>query len=148
MIRSARFRDQGTRRGAATVEFAILLPLLVFLFMISVDFARLFYHYVTVSNAARNAALWLSDPLAKTESQWTGVDGYKAAALADATNLPLQASDVTKTDGMAGTTPTHTVTVTYAFKPFITKFPWSPLPDTINLTRTIQVRELSRIPAG
>jgi Flp pilus assembly protein TadG len=41
------------RRGAAIVELAILLPLLVFLFVIGTDFARSFYYSLTVANRRR-----------------------------------------------------------------------------------------------
>ena len=42
------------RRAAATAELAVLAPVLVFLMLIAVDFARIFYTAVTVSNCARN----------------------------------------------------------------------------------------------
>jgi len=37
-------------RGAAAVELAIVVGPLVLLFMIALDFCRLFYHYTTVTN--------------------------------------------------------------------------------------------------
>ena len=82
-------RIQPTRRlrqkrlGVAVVELAVLLPLLVFLFVIGIDFARLFYHLVTVSTCARNGAVWGSmEPKHSTDKA-----GIKTAALADAQNL-------------------------------------------------------------
>jgi TadE-like protein len=56
-------RQSSTRCAATTVEFALLLPLLMFLFGIGVDWARAFYYHVTITNASRNAAIWgCSDP--------------------------------------------------------------------------------------
>src|SRR5262245_57293809 len=72
------------RRAAAAVELALLLPLLALLLVISVDFARLYYHYMTITNCARNGAMWLCDPVAQSFSKYATVD---AAARADATNL-------------------------------------------------------------
>ena len=46
------------RRGLAAVELALLLPLLVFLCMATVDFARVIYALVTLQNCARNGALY------------------------------------------------------------------------------------------
>jgi hypothetical protein len=40
------------------VEFAIVLPLMLFLMAIAVDFGRLFYAYVAVQNAAKEGALY------------------------------------------------------------------------------------------
>ena len=62
------------RQGAAAVELALLLPVLTFLLVISVDFARLYYHYVTITNCARNGALWLCDPVAQSTSKYATVD--------------------------------------------------------------------------
>ena len=62
------------RRAAAAVELALMLPVLTFLLIISVDFARLYYHYVTITNCARNGALWLCDPIAQTTSKYATVE--------------------------------------------------------------------------
>jgi Flp pilus assembly protein TadG len=41
------------RRGAATVELAVLLPVIAFLFVIAVDYARVFYYSQVIENCAR-----------------------------------------------------------------------------------------------
>lgn len=46
------------KRGSAMLEFAITLPLLLGLCMAATDFGRLFYHAVTVSNAAGVGAFY------------------------------------------------------------------------------------------
>jgi Flp pilus assembly protein TadG len=46
--------------GAATVEFALILPFLMFLLVVAVDYARIFYFGVTVQNCARNGAYYAS----------------------------------------------------------------------------------------
>lgn len=56
-----RNRADHERRGAAAVELAVLLPFLVFLFVIAVDFGRIFYFSQTIENCARNKAIYGSN---------------------------------------------------------------------------------------
>src|SRR5215831_218648 len=92
-------RKRPVRKGAQVVEFSILLPFLAFMFVIAVDWARVFYYSIAVTNCARNGALYLSQQQsAKTTSSPYTDSGYvnlyvnspspvTAAALADASNL-------------------------------------------------------------
>ena len=66
------------RRGATVVELAVLLPLLVFVFVIAVDFARVFYYSLTLTNCARAGAMYASDPTTSAESPFAST---QAAAL-------------------------------------------------------------------
>ena len=52
----------GRRRGSAAAELVALAPLLLFILIVAIDFCRLFFHYTIITNAARNGALWASDP--------------------------------------------------------------------------------------
>ncbi len=88
----------GRRRGAAATELAVLLPVLVLVLIGAIDFCRLFFHYTTITNAARNGALWASDPLAPNQSPYATVQD---AALADANNLN-PAPNVTSSTGTDG----------------------------------------------
>ena len=127
-------RSEQWRRGSAAVELAVLAPLLMFLFVITVDFARIFYFSQTVENCARGGALYASDPKAPASSLYTSV---QQAALADAPNLSPQPA-VTSTTGTDATGDAYVrVTVTWTFKP-ITGFVG--LPTTVNLSRTVQMR--------
>jgi Flp pilus assembly protein TadG len=121
------------RRGAAAAELALMVPFLALILLIAVDFCRLFFAYNTITNAARNGALWASDPLANgtvspSQSPYAAVE---AAVMADANNLsPTLASEITAGTGSitqtsgndgsgpGGTTgnPTAIVTVKYQFK--------------------------------
>ena len=130
-----RIRASRRRKGVAAVELAVLLPLLMFLFVIAVDYARIFYYSVTVENCARNGALCASNaftyPMPYSIIQ---------AALADGASLspPLTASDVTVANGTdANNNPTVTVTINYTFQT-ITKYPG--LPSTVNLARSVEMR--------
>jgi len=43
-------------RGQSVVEFSLVLPVLLVLVLMAVDFGRAFYSWVTMTNAARDAA--------------------------------------------------------------------------------------------
>ena len=78
---SRRWND---RPASSAVELALVLPLLALLFLVTVDFARLYYHYTIVTNCARAGALYAADPTAAAESPYAD---YIAAARADAGDL-------------------------------------------------------------
>jgi Flp pilus assembly protein TadG len=52
------FRLPGHGRGQSLVEFALTLPLLLVLLLFALDVGRLFYVYVGVQNAVREAAAY------------------------------------------------------------------------------------------
>ena len=132
--------QKAPRRGAATVEFAFCVPLLAFLMVIAVDWARIFYYSVTVTNAARNGALYASDPIGRTMSIYSNVTD---AALAEATDLspPPSVSSANGTDGSGNAF--VTVTVSWQF-PLVTSYPGISNPTT--LTRTCQMRVAPTVP--
>jgi Flp pilus assembly protein TadG len=57
MSRSSPSASRRARRGAAAVETALLPPFLCFVLLATVEFGRVFYYSVIVSNCARNGAL-------------------------------------------------------------------------------------------
>jgi len=129
------------RRAAAAVELALLLPVLTFLLIISVDFARLYYHYVTITNCARNGALWLCDPIAQTTSKYATVD---AAARADATNLDSSKLTISSKTGVGGDgNPYVEVTATYEF-PLVTTYLGF---NAQTLSRTVRMRIAPIVPS-
>jgi len=130
----------GRRRGAAAAELAVLLPWLVFVVIVAIDFCRLFFHYSIITNAARNGALWASDPLANgTVPSQSPYATVQDAALADANNLnpALTAANVTsstETDKQGNAT--VRVTVQYQFNMMSTYLGFS----NVNLSRTVWMR--------
>ena len=129
------------RPAAACVELAVLLPLLVFLFVIGVDYARVYNPYVTVTNSARSGALYGSQ--GTTQSQDTA--GIQAAALADTGDLspPPTVTSTTLTD--IDGNPCVEVTVTWTFQT-VTNFPG--VPSSLNITRTVRMRVQPAVPIG
>jgi len=144
-------RKQRARRAAAAVEFAVLAPFLAFLFVIAVDWARVFYYSIAVRNCARNGALYLSQKQsAKTTSSPYTDSGYvnlyvnsanpvTAAALADASNL-TPTPTVTSTSGSDTYGPYVEVTVSYAFQT-VTHFSVATfvVPSSTNVTSTVRM---------
>jgi Flp pilus assembly protein TadG len=131
------------RCGAAAVELAVLLPFLCFLFVVAVDYGRIFYFAVTLQNCARNGAYYASN-YPNNSYVYNDIYGYKSlddAVMRDAGNLtpaPTYAVaygtnpngpflDSTSTAG--GYTQ---VTVTWTFQS-VTNFPG--IPGTVALSR-------------
>jgi Flp pilus assembly protein TadG len=121
------------------VELAVLLPLLIMLFVVTVDFARVYYFSVTLTNCARAGAMYAMDPITQDESPYANVT---QAALADATNLDPQPT-VTQGSGTdSAGLPYVEVTVSYPFTT-ITNFPGIP---SMTLSRTVRMRLASTVP--
>jgi Flp pilus assembly protein TadG len=124
----------GRRRGGAAAELVALAPLLFFVLIVAIDFCRLFFDYTIITNAARNGALYASDP--RYQSLYAN---FQAAALADANNLnpALTAANVTSSTGTDGQgNPTVSVTVQYQFNMISTYLGFS----NVNLSRTVTMR--------
>jgi Flp pilus assembly protein TadG len=89
MRRPPSSKHRGARRGVAAVELAILSPFLCFLFVVAVDFARIFYMAITVQNCARNGAYYASN-YPNNSYLYNDIYGYSNlndAILRDAGNL-------------------------------------------------------------
>src|SRR4051794_25861616 len=86
------------RLAVAAVELAAMLPLILFLFVVAIDYARIFYYSQVLEQCARNGALYACDSTAQGTSPYASVS---AAALADATDLSPQPT-VSSTSGTDG----------------------------------------------
>jgi TadE-like protein len=123
------------RGGAAAVELAGVLPILVFLSMASVDYARVAYVQVALQNCARNGALYefYSKAGFPVPSSWTTLS---AAATADAPS----GLTVTASATAAGSATDNTVTVTAkaTFQPIAlpSMYGLPSLPGSLTLTQT------------
>jgi Flp pilus assembly protein TadG len=120
------------RGGAAAVELAYVLPFLALIFMIAVDWSRIFYFSVIVTNCARNGALWASDPSQQALSPYADIT---AAALADAPDLNPQPT-VTQANGSDASGPYVDVTVSYTFNT-LCNFPG--IPRSTDISRTMRM---------
>ena len=114
------------QKGTAIVEFALILPLLLLLTMITTEFGRAIYQYNTIVKSVRNATRYLSlqtKNTKETEAQNLVVFG-NIAGTAPALVPGLTLSQVTPTWQEIGSAPrinTVTITVTgYTFRSMFT----------------------------
>ena len=124
-------KSRQNRRGSATVEFAVLLPVLVTIGLLCVDFGRFAHHYTAVTNAARvGAALGSVTPVTDvTYRAWSQeirqavVDELSGNAWFEEANLVMpRPQSINENDGMRRVR----VEVRY---PFETVLRWPFLPD-------------------
>ena len=140
------------RKGVQVLEFAVLLPFLAFMFVIVIDWARIFYYSITVTNCARNGAMYYAraQSATTTTAPYTddglvnlylnaSPDPVTAAALADASDL-APAPTVTKNTGSDTYGPYVEVTVSYAFQT-VTHFSVATfvVPSSTNVTSTVRM---------
>jgi Flp pilus assembly protein TadG len=144
-------RGGSRRRGVAVAELAVLAPVLAFLFLMVIDFARIFYYSITIENCAEVSALFASQCWDNQNQQWIGnvqywqgpsssVSGAQGAGELDGTNLSpaLADSNINVTTGKdADGNSVAIVKVTYTFD---TIAPFWGIASSITLTRTAQMR--------
>jgi Flp pilus assembly protein TadG len=130
-----------SRPGTSAVEFAVVLPFLMFMVVVAVDFARVYRNAQVVMSAARNGALYGSDNPARAADS----AGIQAAALQEAVDLSPSPTVTSTTGTDADGNPYLRVTVSYPFQT-ITRFPG--VPSSLAVTRTCQMRVIPLKPTG
>lgn len=122
-----------SRRAAATVELALVLPILAFAFVAGADASRVFYFSQLLTEAATKGAQFASnDDLAARLPYATPEE----AALVDLQNLkptPTVAVELIDSDDFS----TARVTVTYTFRPICSQFG---VMESLKLSRSAQMR--------
>jgi hypothetical protein len=118
----------------------VLLPFLAFLFVVAVDWGRIFYYSITCENCARNGAMWLADPIIQQNSPYKNVTDAATADAGDLSPTPT----VTSTTGTDAYGQSYVeVTVTYTFTT-VTTFPG--VPNTTPVTRTVRMYPAPQVP--
>jgi Flp pilus assembly protein TadG len=129
------------RRGAALIEFAIVLVLLLTIVLGCVDFGRYANTLIVVTNAAREGAFVgaTSPPSSMSESRWqqlvrdavvdemATVVGFDSSRLAVATGQTIDES-----------TGSSRVRVEVGY-PFQTVVPWNGFPGEMTLSRAVEM---------
>jgi Flp pilus assembly protein TadG len=139
---AARIRRR--RRGAAAVELAIVLPVLVLIMVGCVDFGRFLYYGIVVTNAAEEGATYGSlNPPANFGVSGSGTSAAWEAkvqdvAIKEAPGLRMNGADapintVTVDPGYT-TSGVVQVTVSYTFQTIL-QYPW--LPPSFPVSRTV-----------
>ena len=130
-------------RGAAAVEFAIVLPLLVTVLLGATDFGRLSHSTIAIANAARSGAEYASMNPFHNSTQAAWIAGTTQAvsnelsqsAAFDTSKLVVVVSNVEEAGGLRRVG----VEVTYPFETMIT---WPSLPSSFDLRQTVVLRGL------
>jgi hypothetical protein len=126
---------------------AVFLPFLSFIFLVAVDFSRIFYYSLTITNCCRNGGIFASQ--VNNSQGWqngTAILNMQQAAIADGASLtpPLTTNNVAIVQGVdADGNACVTVTVSYTFQT-ITNYP--SIPGTTNLVRKVQMRVAPQYP--
>jgi len=127
------------RSAAAAAEMAVVLPLLVFLFVMAVDYARAYSSSQVVSTCAHNGAMYASGN-AKRLLLVSAEKAAKDAAVAEGKRLSpsLKEKDVAVTI----TKELATVTVTYEMP---TMFRLPGLPGKVTIRRAVTMRVAPKV---
>jgi hypothetical protein len=140
------------------VELAVLLPFLVFIFLITIDFARIFYYSMTIENCLHNGAIFGSQTFDNQNQQWIGTNQYwqgpsgqivsqgKAASQLDGTNLNPVVADSNVTIASGTDTDGNPVTIVTISYPFQTITPFPGIPSQLTIQRSAQMRVAPAVP--
>lgn len=94
-----------TQRGAAAIEFAFILPVLLLIFTGMVEYGRAMWHYDALAKGARDAARYLSTvPTASLGSEATSATSISRMIVSNAAS----------TAGVAGLAPATDITISCA----------------------------------
>ena len=141
-------------KGQGFVELAVSMVLLSLLLLLACDFGRMFYAYVTVSNAARSGAQFGAQSVINAANS----NGIKSAVTNDSSNITLASGSPAVSQCTCISTATVVaqcassyncsdnpeatyVTVTVA-TPFTTLGSYPGLPNPITLTKTAEMQVL------
>lgn len=163
MLCRIRRRDRSLRQGVASMELALLLPFLMFLWVVTVDWARIFYYTVTIQYAARDGAYFEAATRNQSLDPNTGQYSYmyqyssaQDAALGESTNInPTPTVTVSYDTAYNGTYTNTTYSssmrfvkckVDYTFT-MITNFPIPGFPSTFPISREAKLRIPAAVPS-
>lgn len=121
--------------GQAIVEFAIILPVLIFGLLGAADFTRAFAAQLAVQNAARAGAEADAMGAAAGDAQ---VVGYVRAELAKVPGMDPGDANVSIARTTADGKPFVSVFVRYQFR---TAVPWPFIPNVANFDRSTTMRD-------
>jgi Flp pilus assembly protein TadG len=123
------------RAGAAMVEMVMILPMFSFVLVASADFSRAFHDYVTITDSARNGALFASQNPTLASPNY--LSGTTSAATVDASGMKTTPT-VSLASGSLG--PGNNYVDVTVSNPFSTLTPYPGISSSITLTRTIRMR--------
>lgn len=96
-----------TERGAAAVEFALIIPVFLLLVFGAIEFARLYNEQISLTNAARSAARVMAIGNVQADAIDAAIVG------APALSPPISGGNVSFSPATCATGATMNVTITY-----------------------------------
>jgi len=153
-----RVRPTQNETGAALVELAVSLPLLILILVGTIDFARIFYTAIELSNAARAGAEYATYDVGRATGSMTNAQNAAIAAAPNINTVSASASSLcqcaTNSGVVTATTPPNTCTATCsgtgghivisvtvtATRTFTTIARFPGVPNTITLSRSATLR--------
>ena len=142
-----RRRLRRERAGAVLIELALLLPLLITIVLACIDFGRLAYTHIAVTNAAREGAYIGSFNPVTTASlpNWEAV--IQQATLNELAQLELEDIDNNRFPESVGIVATLIkedgrndrvrVSVSYPFETIVN---WPGIPSDVTISRAVEMR--------
>jgi len=112
-----------SHRGQALLELALMLPLLILILLIAIDFGRVFHTYISLTNAAREGAAFATRE-GVNPCDANGIQAQARAEMGDNSIVVVPTYDPSCAPSTGTTAAGHhkvTVTVTTNFQ-FITPF--------------------------
>ncbi|GEM_PF-1400958 len=136
------------RRGAAALELALWLPFLGLMFVVALDYCRVFYYAQTIQNCACAGAMYASGTCWRDKYSTTDAAAAVKAAVAEGVSLdpPLTADQVIVTYANGRTE----VTVNYPFK-LLSQWPFLGAGNssgTLTITRSVQMNLTPKTPGS
>jgi Flp pilus assembly protein TadG len=136
--RRGRFRRAAAERGQGTVEFVLLLPVLLLLVVGVINFTYIFHTYILVVNAAGVGATYA----ATSASAANDAAGISTAALADSANWHCTSPTAARTSLVGDPYGYQRVGITVTCQVRdLTILPGSFGPVTVSATATRRVRQ-------
>jgi Flp pilus assembly protein TadG len=136
----------GKGKGAAAAELALILPVLMVIVLLCVDFGRFACTYIAVTNAARTGAGYaIMHPELDSGSLASGVQQAARNELALQPGCDpslLTTTTVVTEEPYTAQHPTimFRVTVTASYNSFQPVVPWTPIPSSIPLSSSVEMR--------
>ena len=142
-----RRRAAGWRRGAAIIELALALPILLSVLLLAIDYGRLAFIYIAVTNAARAGAGYASTnaypPTSSLQTTWT--NNAKSAATGEFSgNMGYNSANLTVSVSAPASDKTNyyyvSVTASYPFQTLINWRLFSGYHTSVSISRTVVMR--------
>ena len=123
--------------GQSLVELALIAPVFIILMLGVIDYGRVYFAYVSVTNGARNGAHYASASATAAADQ-TGIEDAALAETSELLDISATNPTVTVATGSDSQGRLYAdVTMQYTFS---TVFPWPGLPSSFDIERTVRAR--------